>query len=128
MARFDSVTESGLHTLVDRFYERVREDGVLGPVFEAAVKDWDEHLAQLRRFWSSVILGTRQFKGDPMGVHQKLPIRPEMFMRWVGLWETVVDELFEPEPAHRLQAAARRIGTSLELGLFYRPQAELAAR
>jgi hemoglobin len=122
MTRFASVTESGLDALVARFYERVRQDAALGPVFEAAVVDWDEHRAQLGRFWSSVMLASGRFKGDPMGVHRRLPIRAEMFPRWLGLWETTVDELFAPAPAERLKAAARRIGTSLELGLFFRPE------
>ena len=126
MARFDSVTEAGLQTLIARFYGRVREDGVLGPVFEAAVGDWDAHEAQLGRFWASVILGARSFKGEPLGVHRRLPIRPEMFQRWLSLWETTVGELFEPEPAEALITAARRIGSSLQLGLFYRPASEAA--
>ena len=29
--------------LVDRFYDRVRVDPLLGPVFNAAVDDWDAH-------------------------------------------------------------------------------------
>src|SRR5690606_37055559 len=49
--------------LVDRFYEKVRRDPMLGPVFNPAVDDWDEHKQLLTSFWSSVALGTRSYRG-----------------------------------------------------------------
>ncbi len=126
MARFDNVTEAGLQTLVDRFYRRVRADLVLGPVFETAVDDWDDHIAQLVRFWSSVALGSRLFKGDPVGVHRRLPITPDMFPRWLTLWGETVDDLFEPAAAAPLRSAAERIGRSLSLAVHYQPWAPVA--
>ena len=40
-------TEQEVTRLVHDFYARVREEERLGPVFEAHVRDWPEHLAQL---------------------------------------------------------------------------------
>src|SRR5690606_25995200 len=47
------ITDERIALLVDRFYARVRRDPWIGPVFEAAVEDWPEHLALLTDFWSS---------------------------------------------------------------------------
>jgi hemoglobin len=95
----------------------------LGPVFDAAVDDWETHLARLTRFWSVVMLGAGRFDGNPMAAHARHPITPEMFDRWLALWADVTDELFGPVTAEALQQRAARIGESLKLGLFYRPAA-----
>ena len=78
-----TVTETELGELVDRFYAKVRADGMLGPVFNPAVSDWPEHLETLTRFWSSIMLTSGKYHGNPMAAHYKhLPrITPEMFTR-----------------------------------------------
>lgn len=119
MTRHDTITRDALAGLVRLFYARVRADEQLGPVFERAVHDWDEHLDKLTEFWSAVTLGTRNFKGSPVQAHQAQSayIKPGMFDRWLALWERTTGECFAPEPAADLQAKARRIGRSLQLAL-----------
>jgi len=59
--------------LVHGFYDDVRQDPLLGPVFEKALHgQWDAHLQRLVDFWSTVALGTRSFKGDVFGKHMAL--------------------------------------------------------
>ena len=60
------ITETQLETLIPRFYARVREDAVIGPVFEGAIADWDGHLEKLIAFWSSVMLTSGRYKGNPV--------------------------------------------------------------
>lgn len=116
------IDDASIALLVDRFYAKVRQDPQLGPVFNAAVHDWDEHLATLRDFWSSVMLTSGRYKGDPMGAHRKHPvIAPEMFDRWLALWAETSGEIFAPKAAQAFQAKAARIAESLKLGLFFRP-------
>lgn len=121
MARFESIGEAEIAALVDRFYARVRQDAVIGPVFNAAVEDWDDHLARLRAFWSSVMLTSGRYKGNPLAAHAPLPIEPAFFGHWLALWRETAEELFAPELAARFAAKAERIADSLKLGLFYRP-------
>lgn len=128
MLPFDEITEQGIAALVHRFYEKVRRDPVIGPVFNDAVDDWDEHLQKLCAFWSSVMLTTGRYKGNPMAAHLKLPIRPEFFERWLALWQETAAELFVPDTAARFQEKAERIAESLKLGLFYRPSLRLGRR
>ena len=123
MAPYDSVTEPAIVALVDCFYGKARRDPVIGPVFNSAVADWDEHLAKLHDFWSSVMLTTGRYKGNPMTVHMRQPIEPGFFDRWQQLWRETADELFTAPVAAQFVAKAERIGESLKLGLFYRPDA-----
>jgi hemoglobin len=122
--QFSEVTEQAITILVDRFYGKVRRDPVIGPVFNNAIDDWDDHLAKLGAFWSSVMLTSGRYKGDPMAKHVAQPIEPPFFDHWLGLWRETVDELFTPDIAERFTEKAERIGESLKLALFFRPGAE----
>jgi len=115
------VTEQQLAALVDRFYAKVRADAQLGPVFNAAVHDWPEHLEKLSAFWSSVMLTTGRYKGNPMAVHmkQKSSIEPSMFGRWLELWRETAGELLDEPGAAAVVAKAERIAESLQLGMFF---------
>jgi len=123
MRPFNDITEPAIAALVDRFYAKARRDPMIGPVFNNAIDDWDEHLEKLYAFWSSVMLTTGRYKGNPMAAHMKLPIEPKFFERWLVLWRETAAELFAPGPAARFQEKADRISESLKLGLFYRPGA-----
>jgi hemoglobin len=123
-----AITEPGIATLVSRFYGKARKDPMIGPLFEQVVDDWDEHLAKLSDFWSSVMLTTGRYKGNPMAAHMRQPIEPEFFDRWLELWRETTGEVFGPEVAAQFQLKAERIAESLKLALFYRPDAIRVAR
>ena len=103
--------------LVDRFYDKVRVHPQLGPVFNAAVHDWDAHKALLTEFWSSVALKTASYRGNAMAVHRAQPIRAEHFEQWLALWRETTDEELAPEQAAQMHEYAQRIGQSLRYGL-----------
>ena len=112
------VSEEMIRTQVHAFYGRVREDAVLGPIFNTAVEDWDEHLDKLCAFWSSVLLMTGRFKGSPMAAHARhAAIRDEHFARWLDLFEATAAELLPPPAAALFVEKSRMIGRSLRLGL-----------
>ena len=116
-----SISEEALGRLVERFYARVRRDPLLGPVFDAAIEDWPEHLDKLQAFWSSVMLTSGRYKGRPLPAHLKhaRAMTPDRFERWLALWKQTTDELFAPEAAAALQAKAGRIAESLSLGVRF---------
>ncbi|MBC6980320.1 group III truncated hemoglobin [Caulobacter sp. 17J80-11] len=116
------ITDEALAVQVERFYDKVRRDPLIGPVFETAIDDWPEHLVKLTDFWSSVTLATGRYRGRPMPAHMKLPLEPRMFDRWLFLWGETADELFAPAQARVLREKAARIGQSLSLAMFFRPE------
>ena len=116
------LTEDDIGRLVDTFYARVREDPALGPVFDRAISDWGPHLATMRRFWSSVMLTSGRYKGNPVAVHQRVEgIEYDLFARWLALFEETCRELFDDAIADAFRDKAVRIAGSLKLALFYRP-------
>jgi len=122
------LSEASLRELVHRFYAKVRLDPEIGPIFNAAVADWDEHLAKLTDFWSSVMLTSGRYKGNPVAAHlRQKAIRPEHFARWLSLFREACGEIFSPEPASAIITRAESIGKSLQLALFFRPSRILTA-
>ena len=96
-----AITEPALAALVDCFYGRVRQDELIGPVFNDAVDDWPYHLRKLSDFWSSVMLTTGRYKGNPVVKHLKhvARITPPMFERWLAIWRETTAELLPPDAA-----------------------------
>src|SRR4051812_31020618 len=114
--------EAALPALLQRFYGRVRADAELGPVFNDAVGDWDHHLGTLADFWSSVMLTSGRYKGNPMAVHLRHAARipSEMFGRWLAIWTETTDEMMSPAVAAVMQAKAARIAQSLDAAIHFR--------
>ncbi|MGD9472519.1 MAG: group III truncated hemoglobin [Novosphingobium sp.] len=121
MERLD-LSEDGLAALVEAFYARVRADAQLGPVFDGAIDDWPEHLEKLAAFWSSIMLTSGRYKGQPVPAHMKHRdrITPALFNRWLDLWKSTTDDLMSSDAATALQAKAERIAESLQLAMFFR--------
>jgi hemoglobin len=116
------LTEEDIGRLVDTFYAKVREDPALGPVFDRAISDWGPHLATMRKFWSSVMLTSGRYKGNPVAVHHRVEgIEYDLFARWLALFDDSCRELFDDALAEAFRDKAARIAESLKLALFFRP-------
>ena len=111
------IDEALISDLVEGFYEKVRADPLLGPVFAERVDDWAPHLARMKQFWSSVALATGVYNGRPMPRHMSLPVDAGHFDRWLALFEETALQLCTPLAARHFVTRARNIAESLELGV-----------
>ncbi len=121
----EPLSEDGIARLVDRFYEKVRQDEDLAPVFAGKIadEDWPAHLATMRDFWSSIMLTSGRYHGNPVAAHRRTPgITPDLFERWLGLFAETAAELFDEAVAEAFKDKAGRIATSLRLAMFYKPE------
>lgn len=107
---------AALERLLRTFYGAARQDPLLAPAF-AGVTDWEAHIANLTRFWSSVALLTGAYHGQPLPAHRPLGLAPKHFARWLALFEATATECCSPAGAAHLIERARRIARSLELSL-----------
>jgi hemoglobin len=101
----------------------VRCDPILADIFNAAIAadEWPEHLATMQRFWSSVMLTSGRYSGNPVAVHRAVHgLERSMFPHWLELFEQSARELFTSETAAAFANKAQRIGTSLQLAIFHR--------
>jgi hemoglobin len=96
--------------VVDRFYSKVRQDELIGPIFtEQAKVDWDEHLPKLYNFWEDLLFGTENYHGRPFPPHMKFNLKIEHFERWLKLFVETIDENFSGLKAEEMKARALRI-------------------
>ncbi len=105
--------------MVDAFYDSVRADDILGPIFDGvAHTDWDAHLPKMYDFWSAVLFGEGGFKGNPLAVHlelaQRTTLGPREFDRWLALFQANVDRLFHGAGAREVKLRASRIADVMQ--------------
>lgn len=100
----DIAHRADIERLINTFYDKVKDDLVLGPIFnDIAQVDWPKHLPVMYNFWEFLLLGGTQYQGNPIQKHVDLhavhPLTAEHFDRWLLLFQTSVDELFAGQVA-----------------------------
>jgi truncated hemoglobin YjbI len=116
------IDEATIRRLVHAFYDKVRADAALGPIFDRAIGGgWEAHLEKMCDFWSSVMLTTGRYHGNPMGAHLKLDgVTPAHFQRWLALFRETAGEVCDAPVAALFAGRAENIARTLQAGLFAR--------
>jgi len=128
MSVCDPISEAEISTLVDAFYLKVRADASIGPIFDRAVADWPAHLALLKRFWSTVLLTTRTYRGDPLATHLKFPLGREHFERWLALFAETATDILSSEHATLVIRKSRQIAKNFQAAIACKMSQTLAGR
>lgn len=104
---------------VDRFYARIRQDDLLGPIFAERIADWPEHLARMKGFWRSILHNSGEFSGNPMAKHIAIPgLEEAHFAHWLDLfYATLRDDEPDQEATREVGSRARMIADSLLTGI-----------
>ncbi|HET8941212.1 MAG TPA: group III truncated hemoglobin [Rudaea sp.] len=120
----NELTPDRIAVLVDTFYDRIQVHPVLGPIFNDVVSDWGAHKQRLTSFWCSVALGTRSYRGNPLAMHQPLPINAAHFRQWLALWQQTTRDVLGDEPGQHMLDYAQRIARGMQMGLNLLPRAQ----
>ena len=120
------IDEALIRNVVHKFYDRIRADEMLGPIFSAHITDWEPHLAKMCDFWSSVLLMTKRYEGRPVPAHLKIEdssstsLNGEHFAHWLSLFGATVEELCPGPAAELFLDRAQRIAQSLQLSIDWK--------
>lgn len=107
-------SEKDIQLLVHDFYAQVRKDALLGPIFNSHVQDWPRHLQHLCDFWSSILLHTGSFSGNPVMKHAQLPaLTYAHFEHWLSLFEAATKRHQNVQMGQKAYMMAQRIAQSL---------------
>ncbi len=117
------ITEENITRFVHDFYKKVRADKELSPIFISAIGNdevkWGPHLQRMADFWSSIMLASRKYHGNPFKKHKDLPPFDIMFFdRWLELFAETATELYSAPNADLFIEKGTRIAASLKLGLY----------
>ncbi|AYD47114.1 group III truncated hemoglobin [Arachidicoccus soli] len=106
--------------LVDTFYEKVRQDKLIGPIFEERIQNrWPEHLERMYRFWQTVLLDEHTYFGSPFPPHAQLPVVWEHFERWLELFNANIDEKFSGKIAEEAKWRANKMAEMFNYKIQY---------
>ncbi|SHJ42174.1 group III truncated hemoglobin [Aquimarina spongiae] len=117
--------------LVSTFYKRIRKDDTLGPIFNhhLAEEQWPAHIQKLTDFWMTALFGVASFKGNPVKAHKNVDkslnhtVTQLHFGKWLQLWFSTIDGLYEGKLAQRAKDAARKMATNQYIAIWKsRPQ------
>jgi hemoglobin len=87
--------ENDIKILVDTFYDKVKQDELLAPVFQGKIRgDWGPHLQVMYRFWNAALFNVREYTGNPFMKHAVLPLKSAHFDQLINLFFKTIDELY----------------------------------
>lgn len=106
--------------LIDEFYTKVRQDAVIGPIFNDIAKvNWEHHLPVMYDFWETILLDTGKYSRNAMEPHfrlnEKVKLLPVHFARWKQLFFETLDEHFEGEKVKEAKLRVHSIAGIMQL-------------
>ena len=116
----DIITSEDIKTLVDAFYEKIRHDELLAPIFNERIQDqWPQHLEKMYSFWQTVLLNEQTYSGSPFPPHAQLPINHSHFEKWIELFISTIDELYKGDKSTEAKWRASKMAEMFKNKIEY---------
>ena len=122
MSKKDVLLRSDIEDIVSRFYDVMLKDQIIGFIFtNVANINLQHHLPIIVDFWDDSLFRKHNYTGNTLkkhlDIHQKMPLRPGHFTRWLFLFNQAVDELHAGENAERMKLRAELVAKSIAAAL-----------
>jgi len=116
----DITTRKDIELLVDKFYDKIKNDNQIGFIFtDIANVNWEKHLPVMYEFFENMLFYTGSYTGNPMELHKHVnrlfPLTDQHFKRWNSLFSTTVDELFKGDTANLVKMRALSISAVMQI-------------
>jgi len=115
----DIQTQKDIQLMVDTFYTKAMKSDVIGHFFTEVIHlDMEKHMPVMYAFWSDILLGTKNYQGNPMTKHFALNKLAKMeakhFKEWLQLWVNNIDLHFEGTKAEEAKNRAKSIASIMQ--------------
>lgn len=120
MEKHDIASRQDIELLINQFYSRVRQDDVLGIIFNEVVQmDWPHHIPLIVDFWETILLDADKYHQNAMTPHfainQVYPLQKQHFDRWVQLFIETLDDNFEGQTVKLAKTRAKGIAGIMQI-------------
>ena len=118
--RKDILNRADIELLVTSFYDSVRKDPLLAPVFLQRIPDaaaWPQHLVTMCNFWETVLFASAGYRGNPFPKHIGLGIQAAHFDNWINLFYNTIDLYFKGPRADEAKERAEKMRVLFEIKL-----------
>jgi hemoglobin len=116
----DITCRADIELLINTFYDRVRNDEVIGRFF--AHVQWEKHLKLMYDFWENTLFYTGSYAGNPLKIHMdfhtRSPLSSVHFKRWEALFLSTLSDLFFGEKTELARQRAISISTVMQVKMF----------
>ncbi len=121
--KYESINQKNIAKLMELFYEKIRKDKDLGPIFNSAIgtsdEEWKAHKAKIGNFWTGMLLGEGDYNGQPLKKHLDLPPFPQEFFEiWLSLFEESLDQIYNEEIKAVILGRAQMIASHFKNMLY----------
>ena len=121
--KFDTINLENIDKLMEIFYEKIRKDENLGPIFNKAIgtsdEEWKKHKAKIGNFWAGMLLGLGDYNGQPLKKHLDLPPFPQEFFEiWLKLFEESLNAIYNEEMKNVILQRAKMIAANFQNMLY----------
>lgn len=111
VANNDISSREHIIELVNTFYDKVKKDETIGHIFHDIIgADWSHHLPIMYDFWTTILLHTAAYSGNPVKKHididKRIRLEEKHYKRWQELWNETVDALFQGAVAEEAKKRA----------------------
>ena len=122
----DITTLVDIKTMVNSFYSQVRENELIGPIFDEVIQDrWGVHLEKMYTFWQTILFEEHTYFGSPFPPHAKLPVEAKHFEQWVSIFNQNMDNLFEGPKAEEAKWRAAKMAQMFQIKIEHIQQSGL---
>ncbi len=118
----DIENRQDIENLLTLFYEKALKDAEIGYLFtEIAHINLETHLPHIADFWEMVLFQKEGYTKNVLQIHQHLheksPLQPAHFRRWLDLFLETIDAHFLGENAERAKQRAQSVATVIQTKL-----------
>ncbi len=129
----DLASRADVEALLRRFYGQAFRDDILAEPFdEVRARGLEAHLPVMCDFWETVLFHAGLYRGSALQphkrVHDRIPLSGKHFLRWLTLWNTTVDQMYQGPVAEHAKIQAARIAATMHRRLTGDTSPELDAR
>ncbi|WP_396928166.1 group III truncated hemoglobin [Mycolicibacterium sp.] len=130
--RADLATRSDVEALLRRFYGQVLEDDILAePFAKIRTMGLESHLPVMCDFWQTALFRAGLYTGSALLVHQVVHDQHALsaghFLRWLTLWDSTINQMYQGPVAEHAKIQAARIARAMHRRLTRAESQELDA-